>query len=76
MSYKRRCTEEGNVLKLWLVLLFRKGCNLCLFTISTYQLHDNKCHIFQDLGGVYGGGGCWVAGGGGGMGGMHLQMRG
>ena len=35
MSYKWRCTGEGNKFKLWPVLLFQKGLNLCLFTIST-----------------------------------------
>ena len=38
MSYKWRCTGGGVELKLWLVLLFQKGWNLCLCAISTYML--------------------------------------
>ena len=33
--YKWRCTGEVDKLKLWLVLLFQKGGNLCLVKIST-----------------------------------------
>ena len=33
MSYKWRCTGGGDKLKLWLVLLFEKGWNICLFTM-------------------------------------------
>ena len=35
LSYKWRCTGEGNKLKLLLVLLSLKGLNICLFTIFT-----------------------------------------
>ena len=71
MSYKCRCTGEGDKLKLWLVLLFQTGLNFCLFTISTDVLVTTK-NKFQACWEVCGGGdGVGVGSGGEGLGGRE-----
>ena len=57
MSYKWRCTAEGEKLKLWLVLLLQKGRNLCLFIIC--RCVDNYHKGVQVYGCV-----CGIGGGG------------
>ena len=52
MSYKWRCTGEGDKLKLWLVLLFQKP----LFVYHFHRCVCNNYEIVQACGGVCCGG--------------------